>query len=649
MENQIRPQDGPQEHFLSCEADGCIFGGAAYGGKSYGLLLESTRYVGDPFFTGIIFRRKSTEITTPGGLWDTAQGVYSADSIESEMTRHDLTAKFPSGGKVKFSHLEHEHTKYDHQGGQYCFIGFDEVTTFTRSQFFFILTRNRPAAGCKQRPYWRATCNPDSESWVREIIDWWIDDETGYAIPNRSGVIRHYTMENDEIIWVDEDWRDEDGEPPKSITFIPSYMEDNPLGMAADPTYRANIRAQDQVTRERLEKGNWNISYKGGMFDASWFKIVDKAPQMEWLRYWDLAATEVKKEGDEPDWTAGGLVGMSAGEMYIKDMAHFRETPAKTEGKIRQCAEIDGYDVAIGIEEEHGSSGKFCTDHYHRNVLKGFEVHPDYVTGDKIERAKPWCALAEHGHVYLVRGDWNRRFLGEVGSFPLGKKDQVDAISGAYKLLTRNKYLWQQFKMSDIVPMDIKWDEAEGRPTLHYAAMYQQKDLSIWVLQAMWDDVDGKLFIYHSWMTESPIPAVVAPLIIKKMRLSKYRHEKILGNDRMYKTEGQIRSTGQVIRAEFRKFDVRVNMVEALRFEQAGAILTGTQMFALKQIFVNDDCKDAARQIAGWTIDKGKPSEEDSEYCQCLCMIISELRRRKLIKPKKKVIDYYDRDKKRTN
>jgi len=262
----IKPQKGPQEDFLRCPADGCVFGGSAFGGKSYAILIESLRYINDPHYTGIIFRRKSTEITTPGGLWDTAQNIYSSINIKAEMTNHNLTATFPSGAKIKFSHLEHETNKFDHHGGQYCFIGFDELTTFTRSQFFYLLTRNRPADGCNKRPYWRATCNPDADSWVRELISWWIDDDTGYADKELSGILRHYTILDDQIIWVDAYWRDEGGLSPRSLTFIPSSIKDNPAGMKADPNYEANLRAQDNVTRERLLYGNWNISYRGGMF-----------------------------------------------------------------------------------------------------------------------------------------------------------------------------------------------------------------------------------------------------------------------------------------------------------------------------------------------------------------------------------------------
>ena len=43
----ISPQPGPQESFLSSSADIVIYGGAAGGGKTYGLLLEGLRLLHD--------------------------------------------------------------------------------------------------------------------------------------------------------------------------------------------------------------------------------------------------------------------------------------------------------------------------------------------------------------------------------------------------------------------------------------------------------------------------------------------------------------------------------------------------------------------------------------------------------------------------
>jgi hypothetical protein len=74
-----------------------------------------------------------------------------------------------------------------------------------------MLSRNRSVCGI--RPYVRATTNPDAESWVAEFIQWWWDPATGYAIPERSGVLRYMVQINDVIHWgntpaelVQEDW-----------------------------------------------------------------------------------------------------------------------------------------------------------------------------------------------------------------------------------------------------------------------------------------------------------------------------------------------------------------------------------------------------------------------------------------------------------
>lgn len=64
-----------------------------------------------------------------------------------------------------------------------------------------MMSRNRSTCGV--RPYIRATCNPDADSWVAELIAWWIDQDTGYPIPERSGRIRYFIRYDDKMIWGD--------------------------------------------------------------------------------------------------------------------------------------------------------------------------------------------------------------------------------------------------------------------------------------------------------------------------------------------------------------------------------------------------------------------------------------------------------------
>ena len=195
-----------------------------------------------------------------------------------------LEWRFPAGSVVQFAHLEHEKTAFNWQGAQVCMLGFDEIIQFTAFQFWYLLSRNRSICGV--RPYVRATCNPDADSWVAELIAWWIDQETGYPISERSGVLRWFVRVNDTLIWADSpeelaQHKDGRGEPipPKSLTFIPASLDDNPALLAADPGYRANLMALTTVERERLLHGNWKIRPRAGLyFQRHWCGILDARP-----------------------------------------------------------------------------------------------------------------------------------------------------------------------------------------------------------------------------------------------------------------------------------------------------------------------------------------------------------------------------------
>lgn len=176
---------------------------------------------------------------------------------------------FKSGATVTFAHLGRDEDCDGWQGSQIALIGFDELTHFSEYTFFYMLSRNRTMCGVK--PYVRATCNPDADSWVAEFIKWWLDQDTGYPIPERSGKIRWMVRLNEVIYWFDTrqeaiDAAIENGMDyekavimAKSVTFIASTLQDNKILMKNDPGYMANLMALALVERERLLYGNWKI------------------------------------------------------------------------------------------------------------------------------------------------------------------------------------------------------------------------------------------------------------------------------------------------------------------------------------------------------------------------------------------------------
>ena len=155
MPRIIKPQKGPQERFLATAADICIYGGAAGGGKTYGLLLEPLRYINNSGYNGMIFRRDYMQIMSPGGLWDSARTIYSYIQGASSLKSPKLHWIFRSGATVNFAQIGRDDDCEGWQGSQIAYIGFDELTHFSKYTFFYMLSRNRTTCGVK--PYIRAT------------------------------------------------------------------------------------------------------------------------------------------------------------------------------------------------------------------------------------------------------------------------------------------------------------------------------------------------------------------------------------------------------------------------------------------------------------------------------------------------------------
>jgi hypothetical protein len=114
-------------------------------------------------------------------------------------------------------------------------------------------------------------------------------------------------------------------------------LEDNPY--LDKESYTASLNKLDPVTREQLRHGDWDISIAGGMFDRTWFKIVDKSSSGDQVRFWDLAATEPAK-GKDPDWTVGVLMVKSPAGYCVKDVVRVQKTPGDVEELILHTARL---------------------------------------------------------------------------------------------------------------------------------------------------------------------------------------------------------------------------------------------------------------------------------------------------------------------
>lgn len=444
---EIRPQPGPQTRFLSSPADIVIYGGAAGGGKTWGMLLEGVRNVRVPRFRAAIFRRQRVDINNSGALWDQACEIYPLAGGLG--TRFNLTWQWPGNAKVQFSHLERENDVYNWAGSELALIGFEELTQFSEKQFWRMMARNRSTCGV--RPYVRATCNPDPDSWVAAFITWWIDPGTGLPVPARSGVMRWLARVGDQIEWGDtrKELIGKFGAAcrPKSFSFIAANIFDNKILLEKDPAYLGNLQNMPMVDRERLLHGNWLIRATAGtMFREEWFKIVEAIPAAtRRVRTWDLAGSEPTAGNPDPDWTVGLKMSRADdGKFCIEHMARFRKTAGGVMTSILNVATQDGRGVTIRIVHDPGQAGKHQA-HDYAVALAGYDVvlvPQNRTKGDKVTHAKPASRQAEHGNITIFSEADPGTILGELVNFPDGKHDDiVDVVADAVIGLTESPTL----------------------------------------------------------------------------------------------------------------------------------------------------------------------------------------------------------------
>ena len=242
------PNPGPQTEFLAASEREVLFGGAAGGGKSIGLLADPMRYFGIPAFNGLLLRRTNDELREL--VWK-SQELYPKAYPGAKWQEKKSQWTFPSGARLWMTYLERDDDVLRYQGQAFSYIAFDEITQHA-TPFSWNYMRSRLRTTDPNLPlHMRATTNPGGpgHSWVKKMF---ID-------PAPAGVSFDATdLDTGEVLRY-PDSHPNAGKPLFQRRFIPSKLSDNPY-LSTDGLYEANLLSLPEMQRRQLLEGDWSVA-----------------------------------------------------------------------------------------------------------------------------------------------------------------------------------------------------------------------------------------------------------------------------------------------------------------------------------------------------------------------------------------------------
>jgi len=238
-----------------------LFGGAKGPGKTDALLAEATRQLPKPGYQAIIFRRtqpKLTEIIERSYKW------FSGTDAAWNGEKHRWT--WPNRNFIAFGYCKDEKDKYNYQGHEFAFEGFDQIEEFTETQYLFLLSQNR-SSHKDIRCYTRSTANPGNigHAWVKSRFIDKLD---------RSGKPKYFKRINDEDIETTK------SDPlGLSRAFVFATVDDNPALIVNDPDYLRRLEMLPETDKKALRWGDWDIF--AGQFFKEWSRSIHVIPSVD--------------------------------------------------------------------------------------------------------------------------------------------------------------------------------------------------------------------------------------------------------------------------------------------------------------------------------------------------------------------------------
>jgi len=234
-----------------------FYGGAAGGGKSSCLLMAALEHANTPGYSALLLRRTYADLSKPGALMDRAAGWLRGTAAKWNEQKKQW--QFPSGACLTFGYLDTENDKYQFQGAEFQFIGFDELSQFTESQYLYLFSRLRRLATSDVPLRMRSASNPGGVG-ARWVYKRFIPEK---FTPNDATEAK---------VW----WKEGEDDSGRAFkrAFIPAKLQDNPH--LDREQYEEFLNELDPITREQLLRGDWLISERGdilSMWDEKYHVI----------------------------------------------------------------------------------------------------------------------------------------------------------------------------------------------------------------------------------------------------------------------------------------------------------------------------------------------------------------------------------------
>lgn len=217
-----------------------LYGGAAYGGKSFILTLLPVirgwyKYHG---FRAIMFRRKFPDMEREN-IRLSKEYFPQTGAVYNENKHSWFWPAFNS--YFDFGHIQHTKNIYDYDSAQYNYAFYDELTHFEEASYFYIIgSRVRPSSSNCNIALVRNGSNPGGIGQTFVYNRFVKPAEEGFKVmrDRKTGLKR---------------------------IFIPAFMQDNPFGLEYDPDYGNKLELLPEAEKRAKKYGDWH-AFKGSVF-----------------------------------------------------------------------------------------------------------------------------------------------------------------------------------------------------------------------------------------------------------------------------------------------------------------------------------------------------------------------------------------------